>query len=426
MKWKFSHLFNSFIFLLCVLLGWSFWTSAQTLDTNAPASTLANHSGTGLEKFQPVAGSYLTFGLDRVSVLDTHHFFGEPLWKYLASLIYIFLAFFVSKLLDILLNVWLRKITEHTESKLDDLILEALRGPVKVVAFVILLHVGLNVFQWPPAVQLFFSKGLVIVVAFSLTYVALKIVDVLMGVWRQRAADETDREFNDQLFPVMRKSIKLFVAVVAVLITSQNLGINITAAIASLSIGGLAVGLAAQDTLANLFGAVAVLMDKPFRLGDQIRIDMVEGKVESIGLRSTRVRNVTGQLVTIPNKAVGNATITNISNRQRLKTEMNLGLTYDLSAAKIRRALEIVQEVYGQHPMTSEAVINFNKFTDSTLNIQVVHWWKNVDGAAQRIGMQEMNLALKERFDAEGIGFAFPTQTLYVKQDSDWRWSQPN
>src|ERR1051325_12133922 len=107
---------------------------------------------------------------------------------------------------------------------------------------------------------------------------------------------------DEQLFPVIRKSLKLFVLVVAVLVTLDNIGVNITAAIASLSIGGLAIGLAAQDTLANLFGAVAVFVDKPFRIGDTIKLSDVEGTVESIGMRSTRVRNPDGFLVTVPNK----------------------------------------------------------------------------------------------------------------------------
>ena len=123
----------------------------------------------------------------------------------------------------------------------------------------------------------------------------------------------------------------------AALVTLDNLGINITAAIASLSIGGLAVGLAAQDTLANLFGAVAIFLDKPFKIGDRIQIENVDGPVESIGLRSTRVRNLDGHLVTIPNKTMGNATIVNIAARPNIKTVMNIGITYDTPLEKVRR-----------------------------------------------------------------------------------------
>ncbi|PYJ83645.1 MAG: hypothetical protein DME22_15260 [Verrucomicrobia bacterium] len=198
-----------------------------------------------------------------------------------------------------------------------------------------------------------------------------------------------------------------------------------TAAIAGLSVGGLALGLAAQDTVANLFGAVAIFMDKPFRIGDRIQLDSVDGTVETIGLRSTRVRNLDGHLITVPNKTMGNATITNVTRRPNIKTVMNIGITYDTPTEKVKRALQILQEVYKEHPKTFDCLIGFNKFADSALNIQVVHWWNSTDNNEYLAGLQEMNLAVKERFDKEGINFAFPSQTVYLKQDSDWRVDGP-
>src|SRR2546423_10665054 len=165
-----------------------------------------------------------------------------------------------------------------------------------------------------------------------------------MGYWRQRTVADTDRTFDEQLFPIIRKSLKVFVVVVAVLITSQNLGINITTALAGLSVGGLALGLAAQDTVANLFGAVAIFMDKPFRVGDRIQLDSVDGTVETIGLRSTRVRNLDGHPITVPNKTMGNSTINNVTRPPNIKTVLNIGITYDTPADKGKTALRILPE----------------------------------------------------------------------------------
>jgi MscS family membrane protein len=342
-------------------------------------------------------------------------------WKYLFSLVYIFLAFYVSKFLDFLTRVWLKKWAEKTETKFDDLLLDLLNGPIKVVAFVIFLRIGLAVFDWGGLVEKVLTKGFTVIVAISLTYMVLKFIDLVMGYWYQRTRAEADRAFDQQLFPIIRKSLKAFVIVVAALVTLQNLEVNITAALASLSIGGLAVGLAAQDTLSNLFGAIAIFLDKPFKIGDRIQVDNVDGPVESIGLRSTRVRNLDGHLVTIPNKTMGNATIINIAARPNIKTVMNIGITYDTPVEKIKLALKIIEEVYRGHPMTENLVMSFNKFESSSLNILVVHWWKDPDFLASLAGLQEMNLSLKERFDNEKINFAFPTQTLYLKQDSEWR-----
>jgi MscS family membrane protein len=427
MKFKGNWWYRSGLTVLFFLALWSVWASAQEVTTTNPpsAATATNQVGSIAAKLGSLEKELeehdLIFYLDRITFLREHTLLGQPLWKYLASLIYIFLAFYVSKFLDYLTGVWLKRWAEKTESKLDDLLLEALRGPVKVVAFVILLHIGLTVFHWPDKVQAFLSKGLIVIVAFSITYVTLKIVDLLMGVWRERTSVGTDKSFDEQLFPIIRKSVKLFVTVIAVLVTSQNLGVNITGVIASLSIGGLALGLAAQDTLANMFGAVAVYMDKPFRIGDRIRLENVDGTVETIGLRSTRVRSLDGHHVTIPNKTMGNTIITNVTRRPNIKTEMNLGITYDTPSEKVKRALQLIEETYRADPQTEDLIVSFNKFADSALNILVVHWWNGTDSKKHFAAMQNLNLKLKERFDAEGISFAFPSQTLYLKQDSEWR-----
>jgi MscS family membrane protein len=198
------------------------------------------------------------------------------------------------------------------------------------------------------------------------------------------------------------------------------MGMNVTGLLASLSIGGLAVGLAAQDTLSNLFGAIAIFADKPFRVGDQIKLDSIEGTVEAIGLRSTRVRNVDGHLVSIPNRNMANANIINISQRPSIKTEMNIGLTYDMTAAQVERAMQIIEEIFRPHPKTANLMVSFNKFDSSALNILVVHWWNSTNYKEYMQGFQQLNLELKRRFDAERISFAFPSQTVYVRQDSQW------
>jgi MscS family membrane protein len=402
-------------------------TPTNSVPGNAPAAAgKPAEAGDSIKKggLTPPA-PVLTFGLDRIEVLKKQAF-GNPLWQYLASLIYIILAFYVSKLLDYIIQVELRKWAAKTTTNLDDLLLDLLRGPVKVVSFVILLHIGLAVFAWPEWASKFISNGLKIVVACSITYVGIKIVDLLIGYWQQRAKASQEGLMDTQLFPIISKTLKIFVVIVAVLVTSQNLGMNVTGLLASLSIGGLAVGLAAQDTLSNLFGAVAIFADRPFRVGDRVQFDTIDGVVETIGLRSTRIRNLDGHLVTVPNRTVANASISNISKRPTIKTVMNIGLTYDTPSNRIERAMAIIREIYRNNPKTSNLVVNFNKFDSSSLNILVVHWWGDTDWDAYLAGFQAMNLELKRRFDEEKLSFAFPSQTVYLKQDSEWRLAGPD
>jgi MscS family membrane protein len=383
--------------------------------TNTPASEATN----GWSRAQSKLDLHpLTFGLDQVAFLHDNTFLEQPLWKYAASLVYIALAFAVAWLMDIIINVWLKRWTSKIPSWHDDWLLDLLRGPVKVVVFVIFLNIGLNIFEWPDRAQLFLSHAFIVVVSFSVTYVVLKLVDLMIGLWRERIATAQDKVFADQLVPLMSKAAKVSILIIAGLLTADNLNIRIGSALAGLSIGGLALGLAAQDTVANLFGAVAIFLDKPFNIGDRIKILSVDGTVESIGLRSTRVRNLEGHHVTIPNKTMGNEIITNITRRPGIKTELNIGLTYETPVEKVRQATLILQEILGTHPRTNDLIISFNRFADSALNIFVVHTWSGTDVKAHFADMQEMNLKIKERFDAEKIDFAFPSQTIYLKAPS--------
>jgi len=420
MKWRFAWIYRFGLALLLVVAFWSVWANAQ--ETNAPVATTLTNSP-ALLKFK-LPEHVLSFGLERVDFLRENTLLGQPLWKYLASFIYIVLAFCVAWLLDSIVNAWLKCWAAKTATKYDDLILELLRGPVKVVAFVIFLNIGLGIFDWPERAQLYFSHGLIVVMAWSVTYVALNIIDLLLGVWREKIVSAADKAFAEQLFPLLRKSVKVAIIVAAAILTADNLNIKVTSLLAGLSIGGLALGRAAQDTVANLFGAVAIFLDKPFHIGDTIKVEDVTGTVEGIGLRSTRIRNTDGHHVTVPNKLMGNAIITNVTRRPTIRTEINLGLTYDTPVEKVKRATVILEEIFRANPRTADLMISFNKFADSALNIFVVHVWNGMDTKKHFAEMQELNLQIKQRFDAEQIEFAFPTQTVHLKQGSKGNISQ--
>ena len=416
MNWRFQWLYRLVLAAFFFGVGWSLW--AQTFAVIAPAGAAPGPD------FPPnffqfnLPAHAMSFGLDQFQFLCDHKILDQPLWKYLASLIYLLLALLVARLLNYICNHWLKRLTARTQSKYDDLILELVRGPVEVVALVIFLNIGLGIFDWPPRAQLFLSHAFMIIVACSLTYVALKLVDLVLGLWREKFVSPQDRVFANQLIPLLSKSAKIAIVIAAVMLTAENMQWEIKSLLAGLSVGGLALGLAAQDTVANLFGAVAIFLDKPFYVGDRIKVESVEGVVESIGLRSTRVCNNDGHHITVPNKLMGNAIITNITRRPSIRTEMNFGLPYHTATPQLRRATELLTEIFRANPKTGDLLVSFNKFTDCTLNISVVHVWNGTDAKAHLAEMQEMNLQIKQRFEAEKIEFAFPTQTIHLKTDA--------
>ena len=216
MKFRFEFYYRAGWLVLLVVAFWSMWASAQTV-TNPPAA-ITTAAAPQLPHWLP--GHALTFGLDRVDFLREQTLLGQPLWKYFASLIYIALAFYAAKRLDWLINGWLKRLAAKTETKYDDLILELLRGPVKVVGFVILLNIGLGVFDWPEQAQIYLSRGFILVVAGSVTYVALKVVDLLLGIWHEKIVSPEDRIFAEQLLPFISKVAKTALVIAAVLLTA--------------------------------------------------------------------------------------------------------------------------------------------------------------------------------------------------------------
>ncbi len=432
MKTRLNLAYFGWLFLCAALLMWSLWSLAQPPSSelppeSAPPASTPDLPGTsGLsavtERMLEQHRDVLTFGLHRVTALQSA-WLGQPLWKYLAALLYLGLALASTRVLNWLITGRLRRWAARTATLVDDLLIEIVQGPIKVIVFVILLHLGLRMMTWSPTVERYISLALQIAVAWSLTYMTIKAVHVLITYWQKKLSAQPDRVLDDRLLPLLQRVITGVILIIAVLVTCDNLGIKITSILAGLSVGGLALGLAAQDTVANFIGAMAIFTDKPFQIGDRVQFDNLDGVVEQIGLRSTRIRNLDGHLITVPNKTIGSASITNISRRPHIRTIMNIGITYNTPAEQIHQARAILEEVYRSHPMTKDLWIAFDRFADFYLNIKIIHWWNGTDFKAYFDGMHELNVRVKERLDAAGIHFAFPTQTVYLRQDSDWRLS---
>jgi MscS family membrane protein len=219
------------------------------------------------------------------------------------------------------------------------------------------------------------------------------------------------------MLPILGKSLKVFVIIIAALTTAQYLGLPITSIIAGLGVGGIAVALAAQSTLANVFGSITILADRPFRVGDRVQIDKYDGTVETIGLRSTRVRTLEGHLVTIPNKTVADSAINNVSLRPNIRQLITISLTYDTKPEKMQEAVNTLREIFQKHPLTHDAWIYWKDYASASLDIFIVYWCKSTVFKEFLQAMEEINVEIKRRFEKAGLDFAFPTQTIHLKQE---------
>lgn len=249
-----------------------------------------------------------------------------------------------------------------------------------------------------------------------------RLVDVVEHFLLRWTA-KTETQLDDQLVPLIRKTLRVVVVIVVGMFIAQNIfRWDIGALIAGLGLGGLAFALAAKDMLSNLFGSVTIFADRPFGMGDRIVVGGHDGVVEEVGFRSTKIRTLTGHVVTVPNSMVANSPVENIGSRPYIKRIMNVTVTYDTPPEKVGRGVEILREMcdarMDHFPRDCPPQVYFSDFNDWSLGIVVYYWFTPPDWWQYLAFNHDFNTELLRRFNEEGIEFAFPTQTIYVKKES--------
>jgi MscS family membrane protein len=255
------------------------------------------------------------------------------------------------------------------------------------------------------------------VALFWFFYQLVVLLDARLMKW----ADSTGSSIDNMLVPLIGKSLRVFIVIVGGMMVLQNMtGLQIGPLLASLGIGGLAVALAAKDSIANFFGTLTILFDKPFQVGDRIVINSYDGSVESVGFRSTRIRLLNGNLVSIPNEKVVNSEVENVGRRPNIRWLTQIGIAYDTPPKKVGEAVQILRDILkdhdGIHPDFPPRV-HFDGFNDWCLNITVVAWYHPPQWWDFQAWLQKTCLEILQQFDSAGIDFAFPSQTLYLANE---------
>jgi MscS family membrane protein len=255
------------------------------------------------------------------------------------------------------------------------------------------------------------------VALFWFFFLLVAVLDARLMKW----AEGTESSIDNVLVPLIGKTLRFFIVIVGGMMVLQNLtGVQIGPLLASLGIGGLAVALAAKDSIANFFGTLTILFDKPFQVGDRIVISNYDGSVEHVGFRSTRIRLLNGHLVSIPNEKVVNSEVENIGRRPNIRWLTQIGITYDTSAEKVQEAVSILRAILqdheGMHPDFPPRVY-FNGFNDWSLNVSVVLWYHPPEWWDFQAWLQQTCLEILRRFKAADIDFAFPSRTLYLANE---------
>ena len=340
-------------------------------------------------------------------------------WQLGLAVVIIFLGFLSRRLVLGLFDGVLRRAAHRSEIDWDDDAVELLPGPLALVLHIVLWYAAATVLVLPVEpvnVRLFVFQGLQVALAVAVTWAVFRLLDVIArGL--ERLSAKTDTRLDDQLVPLLRKTLKVFLAVTVAVMVIQNLGYSVTSFIASLGIGGLALALAAKDTVANFFGSVVVFTDRPVHVGDWIALDDVEGTVEEVGFRTTRIRRLDHALVTVPNQAFTSSPIVNRSSRPNWRIHLTVGLTYETTADQMEHFLAAVRELVAGHAGLDPSFhyVHFVGFGASSLDVEVYCFARTARWPDWLAVQEDLMLRIMRLVDAQGLEVAFPTRTVYLR-----------
>lgn len=348
-------------------------------------------------------------------------FWGNTLENWGISIIIILVTIIVTKLISYFNKKVLKPYTNKTKNRLDDIIYDSIESPILFGIMLIGIWIAIHRLVYPDNFVKAVDSAYSILIVLNITWLFARLTNSLIEGYWINTADKTNRaqRFSSKMMPVIKRTLLVIVWIIGIIMALSNVGVNISALLGTLGIGGVAFALAAQDTIKNVFGAFTILTDRPFSIGDTVRIDSFEGTIIDVGIRSTRMRNYDKRLITFPNYKVADASIVNISSEPMRRVVMSIGLTYDTTPEKMNEALTILRSMPSkvQYVSTKDLVANFSDFKDSSLVITFIYFIENKGD----IGLvsSNVNMEVLSAFNKAGLNFAFPSQTLYINKEDE-------
>ncbi|WP_457606153.1 mechanosensitive ion channel family protein [Nitratifractor sp.] len=395
---------------------------AQTGDGNKTAA-LNQVTATGKELIDTIDRGIFDQIQPIVNQLYASHYgkyfantiFGIPLGNWLAAIFVFLLVYLFRKFITNVVLSFLLRLSKKTETELDDLIILELKQPIRFLIIII----GFDLFF-----QLTFLKTETWV---ELTLSSLLIVDLYWFLYALTPAiqkvlysySHSSDRLSYELSNFILRLIRLLIIALAIISLLYNFGVNVTAFVASLGLVGMAFALAAKDTAANLFGSIALMLDQSIRIGEWIKVNGVEGTVEDIGMRTTKIRTFEKSFVVVPNSIVANSNIENFSRRGIRRIKMNIGLTYDTTPAQVKTIAGEIRSMLTTHEGIAHdqtLLVRFDEFGDSALNIFVYTFTNTSDWARYLEIREDILLKIMKIVEENGSSFAFPSQSIYVEK----------
>jgi MscS family membrane protein len=347
-------------------------------------------------------------------------FLGLALWQYGAIFLWILLGLIIKRLSEYAIDSYFKRLTQKSKTEWDDAVVISAEKPLSfafMTLFFLLTYANLHL---SVLVNKVLSVTFEILFSISALWLLYNLINVLAD-YLQSLTAKTESKLDDQLVPLLRKSMKVALVLIGVIFILQNNGINVASLLAGLGLGGLAFALAARDTVANLFGSVTIFLDKPFQIGDWIKTGNIEGTVEEVGFRSTRVRTFYNSLVSVPNSVMANTDIDNLGLRQYRRLFFTLSMHYKTPPEQLQAFVDGIKTIISQTPTMRQDYyeVHFSSFGAHSLDVMVycffsVPTWSVELSEKHAFLMKILNFA-----DELGVEFAYPTQSLYIDGNLD-------
>lgn len=341
-------------------------------------------------------------------------FFDIPLANLILAILVFLFILLLRKIFTLVVMVLLQKLAQFSKTYNDEKIISALKAPIRFAFIIVAFHLFfLLIFKETDTVKNILNT----LVVYTVFWAILAIVEALRGLIYS-ATGKFSADLSREIGNFAIAILKILISAVGLGAVLQIWGINVTALVASLGIGGLALALAAKDTAANLFGSFSLLADKSIRIGEWIKVDGVEGTVENIGMRTTKIRSFEKSLITVPNHIVANNPIENFSRRGVRRIKMHIGLTYSTNSEQIVQITDAIKKMLQGHENISQKeslMVNFDSFGGSALNI-FIYTFTNTSNWAKYLDIREdVHLKIMKIVETNGSSFAFPSQSIYVE-----------
>jgi MscS family membrane protein len=356
-----------------------------------------------------------------MSHLPQTEFLGVALWRYVLALVVLLLGFTLKKVLEVVVVRRLVRFFSKTSFKYDEMVVEALGKPVS--AFVIVgcvylatLLIASDLHLSDP-VSTLIRKSYLVAVGFIVVWGAYRLVDVF-AQYLDDIASKDDDSVKGQFVPVIKQSLRLFTLIIGGLTILSSLDVDIKALLGGLGIGGIAIALAAQDAVGNFIGTLSIFTDRPFKVGDWIIVgDKVDGNVEQIGFRSTKVRTWPKTLMSIPNKVLATEIVDNWSRMPKRRVKMTVGVTYSTTADQMEELLKRIRQLLQDDAGVDSSffLVRFTDFGSSSLDIFLYYFTKSIKWD-EHLGVRErVNLNIMRTIREMGLSIAFPTRSIHVE-----------